>query len=131
MARRKTVTFDLSVERLQDLYVAKTGKHYLSAYSDLRRVLNKYGFSHSNQDSSVYTSDIAITTAKAESLIKSVFQDLPWLFDCVNAMHMHDYVNEIDILKLAEENGFHHDNLTNIDDEYPPERTDRGSRDEI
>ena len=32
---------------------------------------------------------------------------------------MHDYVNEIDILKLAEENGFQHDNLSNTHEEIP------------
>lgn len=130
MGRRKSISFDLSIEKLKTIYSKKTGKHYLSAYSDLRRVLGKYGFSHSNQDGSVYTSVSAFSKDKAESLVKKVFKELPWLYDCVNAMHMHDYVNEIDILKLAEENGFHHDNLINIDEEYPPRRSDRGSRDE-
>lgn len=82
--RRKTITFDLSVEALKKYY-ANDEKSYLRAYSD----------------SSVYTSRHGMTVAQSLETIKRLFKELPWLKDCVKAMHMHDYVQGVDVLKVV------------------------------
>ena len=68
--RRKTVTFDLSVDKLKTVYAKRTGNNYISAYGELRRAFERHGFEHQDNDGSVYTSVSAFSKDKAESLVK-------------------------------------------------------------
>ena len=76
MPRRKTVTFDLSVDKLKTVYAKRTGKNYISAYGELRRAFERHGFAHQDNDGSVYTSVSAFSKDKADCLISNLKADL-------------------------------------------------------
>ena len=129
MPRRKTVTFDLSVDKLKTVYAKRTGNNYISAYGELRRAFERHGFVHQDNDGSVYTSIKGMSKYTVEREMTQIFNELPWLPQCAKSMNMHDYISSIDLLKPIFEQLYDRENLSDVENKHPP-RDISGDRDE-
>ena len=99
---RKQITFDLSQEALEAHYPrgerAQSEYHYRKAYQDIRRFMEKQGFTW--RQNSVYVSAEPMTTIDVVLLSQRMGEQLPWMRLCVKEITATDIGAQYSLLGL-------------------------------
>ncbi|MFT0531740.1 hypothetical protein ACMHYJ_02755 [Castellaniella hirudinis] len=86
---RCLIVFDLDTKCLEQNY---HNKSWQNAYAEIRRVLNKHGFT--NIQGTVYLSEIGIRQAHGTLAIQEVAIRFPWFGACVSNVQFYDLADD-------------------------------------
>lgn len=99
---RKQITFDLSQEALEAHYPrgerAQSEHHYRKAYQDIRRFMEKQGFTW--RQNSVYVSATPMATMDVVLLSQRMGEQFPWMRLCVKEITATDIGARYSLLGL-------------------------------
>ena len=74
----KAINFDLDIHLLDEFHPSGD---YHRAYYDLKKFFRNHGFNH--RQGSGYVSDIKLNSQDIYLLIDTLFNEYPWIADCV------------------------------------------------
>jgi virulence-associated protein VapD len=77
------ISFDMDTTALQAGY---SGASWQNAYSDIRRILARYGFER--QQGSVYFGDDTVDAVKCVIAVQELTREFAWFGPCVRDIHM-------------------------------------------
>lgn len=77
------ITFDLSVSSLEQHY---PGNSYNNAYGDIKKFLDKHGFSW--RQGSVYFGGDGVDAVKTVMAVNAMSKEFPWLKNCISDIRM-------------------------------------------